>query len=76
MSAFHPKPYDLRTRYDLRPGDRYYYNDGYLYRVDPRTMLVEQVITALFFAVRRMLSPRVSHPKQTLTRKPELPSER
>src|SRR5215208_4293436 len=40
-------PYDLRRRYDLNPYDRYYYNDGYLYRVDPKTMLVEQVIGAL-----------------------------
>ena len=40
-------PYDLRSRYDLSPYDRYYYNGGYLYRVDPRTMLVEQVISAL-----------------------------
>jgi hypothetical protein len=40
-------PYDLRKRYDLNPYDRYYYGDGYLYRVDPKTMLVEQVISAL-----------------------------
>lgn len=40
-------PDDLRTRYDLNPNDRYYYDNGYLYRVDPRTMLVEQVISAL-----------------------------
>jgi hypothetical protein len=31
----------LSTRY------RYYYNDGYLYAVDPRTMLIQQVISAL-----------------------------
>lgn len=40
-------PYDLRSRYGLSPNDRYYYSGGYLYRVDPRTMLVEQVISAL-----------------------------
>ena len=40
-------PYDLRNRYDLDPRDRYYYGNGYLYQVDPRTMLVEQVISAL-----------------------------
>lgn len=40
-------PYDLRRRYDLRPYDRYYYSNGYLYRVDPRTMIIEQVISAL-----------------------------
>lgn len=40
-------PYDVRNRYDLDPNYRYYYGDGYLYRVDPRTMLVQQVISAL-----------------------------
>jgi hypothetical protein len=40
-------PYDLRRRYDLDPYDRYYYGNGYLYRVDPRTLVVEQVISAL-----------------------------
>jgi hypothetical protein len=40
-------PYDLRRRYDLDPRDRYYYSNGYLYQVDPRSMLVQQVISAL-----------------------------
>ena len=40
-------PYDLRQRYDLNSRSRYYYNDGYLYQVDPRTMVVQQVISAL-----------------------------
>lgn len=40
-------PYNVRSRYGLSPYDRYYYNGGYLYRVDPKTMLVEQVIGAL-----------------------------
>ena len=40
-------PYDLRRRYDLDPTDRYYYGNGYLYQVDPRTLLVQQVISAL-----------------------------
>ena len=40
-------PYNLRNRYDLDPSDRYYYSNGYLYRVDPRTLLVQQVISAL-----------------------------
>lgn len=40
-------PYDLRRRYELNQRYRYYYNDGYLYAVDPRTMLVQQVISAL-----------------------------
>jgi hypothetical protein len=40
-------PYDLRDRYDLSPRYRYYYDNGYLYQVNPRTMLVQQVISAL-----------------------------
>jgi hypothetical protein len=40
-------PYNLRNRYDLDPRDRYYYDNGYLYQVDPRTLLVERVIGAL-----------------------------
>ena len=40
-------PYDLRRQYSLDPRDRYYYDNGYLYQVDPRTMLVQQVISAL-----------------------------
>jgi hypothetical protein len=37
----------LRRQYAFNPNDRYYYGDGYLYRVDPRTMLIEQVVRAL-----------------------------
>ena len=40
-------PYSLRNQYGLNPYGSYYYGNGYLYRVDPRTMLVEQVISAL-----------------------------
>jgi hypothetical protein len=40
-------PYDLRQRYDFDPNDRYYYGNGYLYQVDPRTLLVQQVIGAM-----------------------------
>lgn len=40
-------PYDVRRRYDLNSRYRYYYDNGYLYAVDPRTMLVQQVINAL-----------------------------
>jgi hypothetical protein len=47
LYAYRSIPYDLRRRYDLDPYDRYYYNDGYLYRVDPRTLVIEQVISAL-----------------------------
>ncbi|MEO6360766.1 MAG: hypothetical protein ABIO43_09355 [Sphingomicrobium sp.] len=39
-------PEHLRNdRFDQN--DRYYYNNGYLYQVDPKTMLVQQVISAL-----------------------------
>lgn len=47
MYGYRQIPYDLRRQYALSPSDRYYYNDGYLYRVDPRTMLIEQVVRAL-----------------------------
>ena len=40
-------PYSLRNQYDLSPRYRYYYDNGYLYQVNPRTMLVQQVISAL-----------------------------
>ncbi len=40
-------PYDWRNQYGLNSTNQYYYRDGYLYRVDPRTQLVEQVIRAL-----------------------------
>lgn len=45
--AFGQIPYDIRRQYGLDPTDRYYYGNGYLYQVDPRTMLVEQVVRAL-----------------------------
>ena len=37
----------LRSQYAFDPSDRYYYGNGYLYQVDPRTLLVQQVISAL-----------------------------
>ena len=40
-------PQDLRSRYSFDPSDRYYYGDGYVYRVDPRTMLIEQAVRAI-----------------------------
>ena len=45
--AYGQIPYSLRSRYDLNPRYQYYYNNGYLYQVDPRTLLVQQVISAL-----------------------------
>ena len=47
--GFNQIPYDLRHQYGLIPDGRYYYGDGYLYRVDPRTMLVQQAIAALLY---------------------------
>jgi hypothetical protein len=40
-------PYDLRQQYGFDPRSNYYYGDGYLYRVDPKTMLIQQVVSAL-----------------------------
>lgn len=40
-------PYDVRRRYALSARYRYYYGGGYLYVVDPRTMLIAQVITTI-----------------------------
>jgi hypothetical protein len=45
--AYNQIPYDVRSRYGLNPAGSYYYGDGYIYRVDPRTMLVQQAIAAL-----------------------------
>jgi len=40
-------PTALRSQYNLNDDGRYYYNQGYLYRVNPRTMVIEQVVSAL-----------------------------
>ena len=40
-------PYDVRSQYQLNPYGNYYYGNGYLYQVDPRTQLVQQVVSAL-----------------------------
>lgn len=40
-------PQNLRSRYQFDQADRYYYQNGYVYQVDPRTMLVQQVVSAL-----------------------------
>jgi len=45
--AYNQLPYDVRQQYDLDRSNRYYYDQGYLYQVDPRTMVVEQVIRTL-----------------------------
>ena len=40
-------PDSLRSQYNLNNDDRYYYNQGYLYQVDPKTLIIERVISAL-----------------------------
>ncbi len=40
-------PLDLRSQYNLDRSNRYYYGDGYLYQVDPKTRLIEQVVNAI-----------------------------
>lgn len=45
--SYNQIPYDLRSQYGFRPNYRYYYGDGYLYQVDPKTMLVQQVVNAI-----------------------------
>lgn len=42
--SYNSIPTQVRRRYDLDRSNRYYYNNGYLYGVDPRTSLIEQVI--------------------------------
>src|SRR3954452_2407908 len=45
--SYNQIPYDLRRQYGLDANDRYYYGDGYIYPVDPRTKVIEQVVSAL-----------------------------
>ena len=45
--SYNQVPTDWRNQYNLDADNRYYYRNGYLYSVDPRTRLVESVIQAL-----------------------------
>jgi hypothetical protein len=45
--SYNQVPLDWRSQYGLDPMNRYYYRDGYLYGVDPKTRLVEAVVQAL-----------------------------
>ncbi len=45
--SYNQIPDDLRRQYDLEQDERYYYGDGYLYQVDPQTMIIEEVIRAI-----------------------------
>ena len=40
-------PDHLRSQYRFDQSDRYYYNNGYLYQVDTKTRLIQQVISTL-----------------------------
>lgn len=45
--TYNQVPLDWRNQYRLDPYDRYYYGDGYLYAVDPKTQLISEVIRAI-----------------------------
>ena len=49
LLGYNGLPYDIRDRYGagLDPYSRYIYQDDYLYRVDPRTMIVSQILRAI-----------------------------
>ena len=47
MWTYNQVPTALRTRYGLPANNRYYYGDGYLYQVDPKTRLIQQVLNAI-----------------------------
>ena len=47
--SYNQIPYSLRQQYDLDRSNRYYYGNGYIYGVDPRTRVVESVVSALLY---------------------------
>jgi hypothetical protein len=49
LLGYNALPRDLRAYYGRRldPRSRYIYDNSYLYRVDPRTMIVQQVLSAM-----------------------------
>lgn len=49
LLGYNALPYDVRSQYGsaLDPRSNYIYDQSYLYRVDPTTMLVQQVLGAL-----------------------------
>ncbi|MEO6432443.1 MAG: hypothetical protein ABIO29_00490 [Sphingomicrobium sp.] len=47
MWNYNQIPTDLRNQYGFQPNNNYYYGNGYLYQVDPRTRLIQQVVSAL-----------------------------
>jgi hypothetical protein len=49
LMGYNALPSDLRRRYggSLDPRGRYIYDQGYLYRVDPRTLIVSEILRAV-----------------------------
>jgi hypothetical protein len=49
LMGYNGLPYSVRNYYgpQLNPYSRYIYDNGYVYRVDPRTMVVQQILSAL-----------------------------
>ena len=49
LLGYNALPYDLRSHYgaQLDPRSRYIYDNSYLYRVDPATMVVQQILAGL-----------------------------
>ena len=48
LMGYKALPYDLRQRYGgLDPYGRYIYDQNYLYRVDPTTMVVREILRAV-----------------------------
>jgi hypothetical protein len=49
LMSYNRLPYSVRSYYgrQLNPYSRYIYDNGYVYRVNPRTMVVEQILSAL-----------------------------
>ena len=49
LLGYNSLPYNLRDYYgsQLDPRARYIYDQNYIYRVNPRTMLVSQILSAL-----------------------------
>ena len=49
LLGYNALPYDLRSQYGQRldPYGRYVYDQNYLYRVDPTTMIVSEILRAV-----------------------------
>jgi hypothetical protein len=49
LLGFDALPYDLRSRYgsEIDPRSQYIYDQGYLYRVDPKTLIVSEILRAI-----------------------------